>query len=193
MNADRLPPTDFPEQEKLTLTADIKYKSNWQQGALKGAARLTFQHGGPSSPTNFCPFPAKRRNKWICALKTVLGELKIYGPKGDPDAPPSTTRYTKVPWELVQARDREEAEKKAHRVEAHVPSGGWQLRDKNDVIGESPRHEHSETKIPWNSLSPAADPVDDIFGEADEVGICADLSLRMFSSRCSWTPICRYD
>lgn len=27
---------DFPEQEKLTLTADIKYKSNWQQGAMKG-------------------------------------------------------------------------------------------------------------------------------------------------------------
>lgn len=27
---------DFPDQEKLTLTADIKYKSNWQQGALKG-------------------------------------------------------------------------------------------------------------------------------------------------------------
>lgn len=27
---------DFPEQEKMTLSADIKYKSNWQQGALKG-------------------------------------------------------------------------------------------------------------------------------------------------------------
>lgn len=28
---------DFPEQEKMTLSADIKYKSNAQQGALKGA------------------------------------------------------------------------------------------------------------------------------------------------------------
>lgn len=28
--------TDFPDQEKMTLTADIKYKSNGQQGALKG-------------------------------------------------------------------------------------------------------------------------------------------------------------
>lgn len=28
---------DIPEQTKMTLKADIKYKSNWQQGALKGA------------------------------------------------------------------------------------------------------------------------------------------------------------
>ena len=27
---------DFPDQEKMTLSADIRYKSNWQQGALKG-------------------------------------------------------------------------------------------------------------------------------------------------------------
>ena len=27
---------DIPEQEKMTLKADIKYKSNWQQAALKG-------------------------------------------------------------------------------------------------------------------------------------------------------------
>jgi len=31
----------------MVLKADIKYKSNWQQGALK----------------------VMRRNKWICALK----------------------------------------------------------------------------------------------------------------------------
>lgn len=117
---------DFPEQEKLTLTADIKYKSNWQQGSLK----------------------AKRRNKWICALKTALGELKIFGPKGDPDGAPSTTRYTQVPWELIQAKDREDAAKKLHQTQAHVPAGGWHLRDKNDVI---------------------ADPVDAVFGEVEEV------------------------
>ena len=38
---------DMPAQGKLVLKADIKYKSNWQQGALK----------------------VQRRNKWICALK----------------------------------------------------------------------------------------------------------------------------
>ena len=26
---------DIPDQEKMTLKADIMYKSNWQQGALK--------------------------------------------------------------------------------------------------------------------------------------------------------------
>jgi len=26
---------DIPDQEKMTLQADIMYKSNWQQGALK--------------------------------------------------------------------------------------------------------------------------------------------------------------
>jgi hypothetical protein len=38
---------DIPGQGKMVLKADIKYKSNWQQGALK----------------------VLRRNKWICALK----------------------------------------------------------------------------------------------------------------------------
>jgi hypothetical protein len=33
---------DFPEQGKMTLTADIKYKSNWQQAALKGAPDSEF-------------------------------------------------------------------------------------------------------------------------------------------------------
>ena len=28
--------TDFPDQSKMTLKADIRYKSNWQHGALKG-------------------------------------------------------------------------------------------------------------------------------------------------------------
>lgn len=38
---------DIPGQGKMVLKADIKYKSNWQQGALK----------------------VMRRNKWVCALK----------------------------------------------------------------------------------------------------------------------------
>ena len=46
---------------------------------------------------------AKRRNKWMCALKTALAEVKIYGPSGDPDAQPKVSRYTKVPWSTVHA------------------------------------------------------------------------------------------
>lgn len=33
---------DFPDQEMMTLSADIRYKSNWQQGALKGL--FTYTH-----------------------------------------------------------------------------------------------------------------------------------------------------
>ncbi len=40
---------DLPAQGKMVLKADIKYKTNWQEGALK----------------------VQRRNKWICALKTA--------------------------------------------------------------------------------------------------------------------------
>jgi hypothetical protein len=32
---------DFPEQDKMTLKADIKYKSNWQQGGLKSKIYLS--------------------------------------------------------------------------------------------------------------------------------------------------------
>lgn len=34
-------PSDIPAQEKMTLKAAIMYKSNWQQGSLKGSC-LTF-------------------------------------------------------------------------------------------------------------------------------------------------------
>lgn len=85
--------------------------------------------------THMSSYLAKRRNKWICALKTALGELKVYGPKGNPDTGPSTTRYTRVPWELVQAQDREEAGKDTSS-EVHVPRGGWHLRGNSDMIGK---------------------------------------------------------
>ncbi|KAJ3490527.1 hypothetical protein NLJ89_g11426 [Agrocybe chaxingu] len=107
---------DFPEQTKMTLSADIKYKSNGQHGALK----------------------AKRRNKWICALKTVLADLKIYGPAGDPDAAAGVTRYTKVPWDLIDAQDQADRAK-AERLgpEPRSPMAGWKLDDKNAAILDS--------------------------------------------------------
>ncbi|KAJ3480227.1 hypothetical protein NLI96_g8499 [Meripilus lineatus] len=71
---------DIPDQEKMTLRADIKYKSNWQQGALK----------------------AKRRNKWICALKSSLAQVSMFGPSGDPDVKSGPKEYTLVPWEEVK-------------------------------------------------------------------------------------------
>jgi hypothetical protein len=49
LHSDAVVVDNFPEQGKLTLKADIKYKTNWQEGALK----------------------VQRRNKWICALKNA--------------------------------------------------------------------------------------------------------------------------
>lgn len=69
---------DFEGQAKLTLQADIKYKSNWQNGTLK----------------------SQRRNKWICALKQTMSDAEIYGPDdaGNPNSTPSPT--------LIQLIDR---------------------------------------------------------------------------------------
>jgi len=119
---------DFPEQSKMTLSADIKYKSNFQQGALK----------------------AKRRNKWICALKTILGELKIYGPSGDPNPAPGVKRYTQIPWQDILAEERKAALEKQPSVpaEGFGPPEGWKLSDKNAAI---------------------LDSADEVFGDADEL------------------------
>ncbi|KAF5393511.1 hypothetical protein D9757_000597 [Collybiopsis confluens] len=81
---------DFPEQTSMTLAADIKYKSNSQQGALK----------------------AKRRNKWVCALKQSLAEIGIYGPEGNPDEPKQVPRPKSMP----------------------APAGGWRLSEENPSL-----------------------------------------------------------
>jgi hypothetical protein len=88
----------------MSLKVDIKYKSNAQQGALKGqsvrvlcieAWELTF-------------WTAKRKNKWICALKAAWLTSKFTDRVANPNAKPSTSRYTIVPWELVSEQDRRE-------------------------------------------------------------------------------------
>ena len=84
----------------------------------------------------------KRRNKWICALKKALTDVKIYGPTGDPDAIPAPTRYTKVPWELVKEEDDKAAESKTPG-EQSAPRDGWQLSDKNAAM----------CKIKWDELA----------------------------------------
>jgi len=105
---------DFPDQERMTLSADIKYKSNGQIGALK----------------------AKRRNKWICALKAALTDMKVYGPKGNPDAPPSITRYTKVPYEIIEALDHKAQTTNGEPADTKLQPI-WDLQDKKVDIGSS--------------------------------------------------------
>ncbi|KAJ7901846.1 Mechanosensitive ion channel-domain-containing protein [Mycena olivaceomarginata] len=83
---------DFPDQSKMVLSADINYKSNGQQGALK----------------------AKRRNKWLCALKAALGEVGVYGPSGNPNPEAGKTEDP--------------------TPHAPAPPGGWKLSGQNAVL-----------------------------------------------------------
>ncbi|KAI0318281.1 Mechanosensitive ion channel-domain-containing protein [Amylostereum chailletii] len=100
---------DFPEQDKMTLSADIMYKSNWQQGGLK----------------------AKRRNKWICALKGYLADTHIFGPAGNPHKPPDTAKYTLVPWDEFK---HEEPGKTMPAPSPRMPSGGWNLTNNDELV-----------------------------------------------------------
>ncbi|CAG7850530.1 Uncharacterized MscS family protein C2C4.17c [Serendipita indica DSM 11827] len=102
----------FSDQSKLSVKADIKYKSNWQQGALK----------------------VQRRNKWICALKAALKETKVWGPSGDPGAVADPTEYTQVPWEEVKAKKEAAAHPEYAAREPLIPRGTFQLVDRNQVV-----------------------------------------------------------
>lgn len=109
---------DIPGQEKMTLHADIKYKSNWQQSTLK----------------------AQRRNKWICALKTSMQKAKIYGPGGNPDVQAGPTKYTLIPYEDV-LREERQAERRptagSAMSELQAPESEWTFADRNSAIGAS--------------------------------------------------------
>lgn len=56
------------DQSKMSISTGIRYKSNLQDGGLK----------------------ARRRNRWVCALRSFMADLEIYGPSGDPHTPPIT-------------------------------------------------------------------------------------------------------
>jgi hypothetical protein len=77
---------------------------------------------------------AKRRNKWICALKISLAELKIFGSKGNPNGVATPERRTLVPWDEVKAK--EEVKLREESTKAKTPIGGWQLLDQNTFISE---------------------------------------------------------
>ncbi|KAI0001284.1 Mechanosensitive ion channel-domain-containing protein [Russula compacta] len=128
---------DVPDQEKMTLQAEIMYKSNWQQGALK----------------------ATRRNKWICALKTYLGEAKIYGPKGNPDAIPAPKRYTLVPWSEVQEKERESSAPVAPPSMPEMPSGGYNLMSRSVTMLDDTETVFKDSGMTHPPRRPAEPPV----------------------------------
>ncbi|KAG9078412.1 hypothetical protein FRC06_008379 [Ceratobasidium sp. 370] len=121
--------SDIPEQQKMTLKAEILYKSNWQQGGLK----------------------TKRRNKWICALKTSMAEVKVFGPKGDPSSKVPPTKYTQMPWEEFRASEHAEMPMSdAAGREPRIPRGEWSFTDRDAII---------------------LDRGQNVFDEADELGM----------------------
>jgi len=127
---------DFPEQAKMVLTANIQYKSHWQQDGIR----------------------ASRRNKWICALKTTLADLKIFGPTGDPKAKPATKPCTIV---LKEFREDEHKDVRVTQDQPIEPVGGWRLSDRNAVIVplEDTRHLFDNGKeIPFSNPHDAQQP-----------------------------------
>lgn len=114
---------DFAGQGLLTLSADIKYRSNWQNGSLK----------------------AQRRNKWLCALKICMASLSIYGPKdtGNPLPPPADpTHVVMVPYDEVKEKSKAEEDKLKNELteptkNTMMTSGtGIRLRSRNEVMKE---------------------------------------------------------
>ncbi len=123
----------------MTLSADIKYKSNWQQGAVKGNLNVVNTVWSWILTLRL----VRRRNKWICALKTSLAELKIFGPGGNPNKDASTTMYTQVPWdEFLELKRDEEARQAAASLQKHmhgvdetkIPKTDYSLQDKNALL-----------------------------------------------------------
>ncbi|CED83253.1 Predicted mechanosensitive ion channel [Phaffia rhodozyma] len=147
---------DFPDQAKLQLKANICYKSNWQQGLLK----------------------VQRHNKWVCALKEALKELKIYGSAGDPTPDPVVPiEYTLVPYEpkpTTSASTSDTASTVPHSAQSdrtavspssNLPHG--QLYDPGYTI--EPISQRSGSSAPTYSFvdqrNVIADPESDVFGE----------------------------
>ena len=74
----------------------------------------------------------------MCALKTALAEVEIYGPNGNPDGPPKVSRYTKVPWSTVDADGQHVSKKELDRDKDEDldtrTSRQWHLNDGFPVI-----------------------------------------------------------
>ena len=65
-------------------------------------------------------------------MKAALSDIKIYGPSGNPNPKPSTSRYTIVPWELISEQDRRE--EAGPHSSLPVPVSNWHLTDSNTAL-----------------------------------------------------------
>lgn len=72
-------------------------------------------------------------------MKIALADLEIYGPTGNPNPKPKTSRYTLVPWELVTAEDQDKEDVlhptlPGHIEEPTVPASNWNFTDSNIAL-----------------------------------------------------------
>ncbi|KAA1127103.1 hypothetical protein PGTUg99_022009 [Puccinia graminis f. sp. tritici] len=125
---------DFEGQAQLTLQADIKYKSNWQNGALKG----------------------QRRNKWVCALKQVMAEVEIYGPAGAGDPAPKTEptliQLVDSPPLVIQPRAGSPTYEQEQQEQSPAKTSGIQsveLENRENVMRDDDDDEHN---LPLNYI-----------------------------------------
>ena len=106
---------------------------------------------------------AKRRNKWICALKLSLAKVKIFGPGGDPDAKAGPTPYTLVPY----TTERDQPQRKdtsGTLTEPRIPEA-WTFSDHNAVMCMFSCFVSQQLC----SYPVLVDATQDVFGEAEEV------------------------
>lgn len=89
------------------------------------------------------------RNKWICALKTTLKELKVYGPSGDPAVAVPPSEVTLVPWGDVKASKAlasSDIDAIPQSREPLIPRGEYQFADRNQVVLDQGQDVWGETR-----------------------------------------------
>ncbi|POW02872.1 hypothetical protein PSTT_11515, partial [Puccinia striiformis] len=125
---------DFEGQAQLTLQADIKYKSNWQNGALK----------------------SQRRNKWVCALKQIMAEVEIYGPADaghpSPKSEPTLIQLIDSPPLVLQQRGESPRSQQAQQKQPSEKSSGIQsveLENRENVMRDD---DDEEPGLPLNYI-----------------------------------------
>lgn len=134
---------DMPGQGKLVLKADIPYRTNWQEGALK----------------------VQRRNKWVCALKNAMADCQIFGPAGAGNpapAPADPIAYMQVPYGPPYQQDNNEG----RSLESPPPdfaaatagaSQGAALMDRNEVINDRSGNIYDEDEEPESGAATPSD------------------------------------
>ena len=85
-----------------------------------------------------------------------MEKVKVFGPKGNPNAPSGPTKYTLVPYEEV-IRKEEEAKAEAPSTSAsstdlRIPASEWTFADQNMAIGacHCMHHKKRHSSLIWN-------------------------------------------